>query len=160
MGLLKSFLNISHSAGDGNEREDFPQTLKHLINLYDNLQKATESTNNPTQSAKNRIIQDKVVGSYAPLGPNTNAPPRSSVRKDNEKKGIALANRSNDQNKLPGISTSVKKITPNEKLTKKKPKNMNQNVEGVIDNNKKQKINLSTPFHHWYLLIIQVRKLK
>ena len=95
MKLLASLVGMhSHSPGDANQGEDYPQHLREVINHYETLMQQPVDASTPTVSAENYVLQDSTIGIPSPIGLKTNASPRSSTRAGNLKLGIPLVERS------------------------------------------------------------------
>ena len=95
--VLEHYLTATHSAGSAEEGESFPPHLKEVIETYRRLKESSaESMDNPTVSQQNRLVQDEVIGTHVPVGPDTSASPRSSTRSENNRTEIALVRRGND----------------------------------------------------------------
>ena len=125
--------------------------MREVINLYSSLKEEDESPEPTSAAATQRIVQDSILGNYAPLGPDSDAPPRSSTRAANASTiglnnlaprnvdGGVVVDISPDKDEdyveiVTNNSSKKKKCTKDEKGTPKKPKKV-YNIESIINAN-------------------------
>ncbi len=74
-----------HSRGKATEAKQYPKHLKEYIVRWENICKAREDpAKTPTQSEKNRLVQNSVTGLARPAGTTKGTKTRVSTRKGNE----------------------------------------------------------------------------
>ena len=108
--------------------ELFPINFNDIMNLYVALKKGAESNDNPNISEQNRSNANSIIGAGAPAGPNSNAAPRSSVRKENAK-SLKLVTRTKGASSIVDVD-SDSSATPESRRRKKKNK---YDIQGTIE---------------------------
>lgn len=137
--VLETVLRTKHSAQSSDQGELYPRQLVKIIQSWKKLKGGAEDlAKSLSQSAKNRDIQDEIIGSRIPMGNNSTAKPRASTVAAIRKNGQSIAPRGKDfPSSLSNLSSSGESACAESPGSKKKrprtSEGSSSNVQGVLD---------------------------
>lgn len=103
--VLETYLREGHSDGPATDGEGYPAYLRGIIEQYETMKRAAETSIVPSASQNNRKVTDKILSGYQPMGEDPSGPERDSTRDTNRRNGILLAVR--DKTGGPVITSSA-----------------------------------------------------
>ena len=139
---METYLQEGHSDGPASDGEGYPAYLRGIIEQYETMKRAAETSIVPSASQNNPKVTDKILSGYQPMGEDPSGPERDSTRDTNRRNGILLAVR--DKTGGPVITSSATSgdsdsddgKTKKKKSTKKKTRKHSSVEDNIASKNK------------------------